>query len=194
MPDPFPPPFTRALGDLSAWLRAANAPAALIGGAAVSLLSRPRLTRDVDVLVWLPEERWAEFAAAGGTFGFRLRLRDGLDFARRARVLLMRHEPTALDADIVLGALPFEQEVTARARWTRVGGVETPLPTPEDLLILKATAGRPRDWDDAEALLDAHPKMDHRRVRRWVKLFAEALEKPEIEQRLEALRPRKSKG
>jgi plasmid stabilization system protein ParE len=45
---------------------------------------------------------------------------------------------------------------------------------------MKAVAHRPRDLDDIEAILAANPKLNLRRVRRWVREFAEALEMPEI--------------
>ena len=58
----------------------------------------------------------------------------------------MRHEPSGLDADVVLGSLPFERETVARAVWVEVSGVLVPLPRPEDLVVLKAVATGPRTW------------------------------------------------
>jgi len=55
---------------------------------------------------------------------------------------------------------------------------------------MKAVAHRPRDAVDIEAVLDAHPKLDKARVRRWVEEFSEALEMPEIYTDLEALMKR----
>jgi hypothetical protein len=63
-------------------------------------------------------------------------LREGLAFARRSRVLLLRHEPSGIDLDVSIGALPFEEEMAARARRRRVGSVWVPLPAPEDLIVM----------------------------------------------------------
>jgi len=52
----------------------------------------------------------------------------------------VRHKPSGLDADVVLGSLPFEKETVARAVWVEVSGVRVPLPRPEDLIIMKAMA------------------------------------------------------
>ncbi|MFZ5453111.1 MAG: hypothetical protein ACOZF2_14735 [Thermodesulfobacteriota bacterium] len=52
---------------------------------------------------------------------------------------------------------------------------------------MKAVAHRPQDLADIEAILAAHPKINTRRVRRWVREFAVALEIPEILTDLEAL-------
>jgi len=149
-------------------------------------VGRPRLTRDVDVLL-VDEDRWPGFLAAGAAYGFVPRRRDTLTFAQQTRVLLVRHEPSGLDADVVLGSLPFEKETVARAVWVEVSGVRVPLPRPEDLIIMKAMAHRPHDLADIEAILAVHPRLNLRRVRRWVQEFSEALSMPEIFHDLETL-------
>jgi hypothetical protein len=131
-------------------------------------------------MILLAEDRWAAFLDAGRAFGFVPREADALAFAREARVLLLRHQPTGIDVDVALGCLPFEEEAVARATVGQVAGVSVPLPTPEDLVIMKAVAHRERDLGDIEGLLAAHPDLDVRRVRRWVRAFAGALEAPEL--------------
>jgi len=188
MPDPLGlTPLLAVLRDLVVWLQAEKIPGAVIGGLAASLLGRPRLTRDVDALVLLDEGRWAEFIAAGAEHGFSPRRDDPLAFARETRVLLVRHQESGIDVDIVFGSLPFEKEAVARATWVELSGIRVPLPLPEDLIVLKAVAHRPRDLADIEAILTAHPKLSLRRVRRWVREFAAALEMPEILNDLESL-------
>jgi hypothetical protein len=156
-------PLLAALRDLVAWLQDAPTPGAVIGGVAASLLGRPRVTRDIDALVLLDESRWEAFLAKGTGFGFVPRLADALPFAHQARVLLVRHEASGIDLDIAFGALPFEEEAVARAVWHEVGGVRIPLPLPEDLLIMKAVAHRPRDMADIEAILDKRKNPHTRR-------------------------------
>jgi hypothetical protein len=91
------------------------------------------------------------------------------------------------------------EETIARATIVRIAGTSVPLPTPEDLVIMKAIAHRERDVMDVEGLLAAHPKLDVKRVRRWVRAFADTLELPEIyedlQQRLKRWPPpRRGKG
>jgi hypothetical protein len=183
------------LADLVQWWQSQHTRGLVIGGLAVALLGRPRVTRDVDALVLLEEEHWPAFLEAGRRFSFTSRLADALAFAREARVLLVRHQPTGIDVDIALGRLPFEEEAVTRATAVQVAGVSVPLPTPEDLVIMKAVAHRERDLIDIEGLLAAHPKLDVRRVRRWVRSFSDALEAPELyddlQQRLARRSPRK---
>ena len=102
-------------------------------------------------------------------------------------MLLLCHQKSGINADIVLGSLPFEREAVARATWVDLGGVLIPLPLPEDLIIMKAVAHRPRDLEDIEAMLAARAELNLRRVRHWVRKFAAALDMTDILTDLEAL-------
>ena len=184
-------PLLSALGDLARWLRIGPYRGIVIGGVAASLLGRPRITRDVDALVLIDESRWSEFIAAGARFGFAPRVPDLLAFARKGRVLLLRHEPSQIETDISLGALPFEEEAVVRAQSHELRGLALPLPSPEDLVIMKMVAHRPRDLGDIAGVVDAHPKLDWSRVRRWVRDFAAAMEMPELPAELEKLFPQR---
>jgi hypothetical protein len=194
MSEPMPlVPLLRVLEDLLGWLKATKVQGMLIGGVAASLLGRPRLTKGLDVLVLLDEGHWADFLFAGAKHGFAPRRNDSLDFARETHVLLMRHETSGIDTDVVFGYLPFEKEAITRANWAEFTSVLIPLPSPEDLIIMKAVAHRQRDLADIEAVLDAQPKLNLRRVRRWVREFSAALEIPEILADLEVLLSRRRK-
>ena len=180
-------PLLTILRHLVAWLQAGKVQGVVIGGVAASLWGRPRLTWDVDALVLLKEGRWGEFLAAGAGHGFLPRRADALAFARETRVLLVRHGESGIDLDLVFGSLPFEKEAAIRAKWVDLGGVAIPLSSPEDLIIMKAVAHRPRDLEDIAAILAAQPGLNVRRVRRWLREFSGALEMPEILNDLEAL-------
>jgi hypothetical protein len=182
------------LPDLLAWWQSQKVQGLVIGGVAASLLGRPRITRDLDAMVMILEADWPKFVAAAAKFGFSPRVPDVLEFARESRMLLFRHSLTSIDIDIAIGELPFEADAVKRAVPTDVGGVSVPLPTPEDLVIMKAVANREQDWLDIDGLLTAHPTMDLKHVRQWVKSFADALESPEIGDELEKRIGLQSKG
>ena len=73
------------------------------------------------------------------------RIHNTVGFAEKNRMLLLRHRPTETDVDISLGILPFEQEMVERASTKTFADLSIRLPTPEDLIIMKAIAHRPED-------------------------------------------------
>jgi hypothetical protein len=172
--------FTDLLRQLVAWCSAEKVKLAIVGGVAASLLARPRMTRDVDALIMLPEERWPSFIETGAGFGFEPRRPDVVNFALESRVFLLRYAPGALELDLMIGQLAFEQEVVERTRWDEVSGVRVPLVSPEDLIVMKALPRRERDLSDIEAVLKAHPSLDRERIRKWTQIFAEELADSEI--------------
>ncbi len=185
-------PFA-VLRDLVNWLKAEGISGIITGGIAASILGRPRVTRDVDGVVIIDSELLDKFIKGGISYGFVPRIEDVLAFAEKSRVLLMRHKPTEMDVDISLGALPFEYESIERAVWIDVGGFSLPLPTPEDLIIMKAVAHRQRDLLDIESILDANQNLDFQRIRSWVSEFSSVLEMPEILDDLEKILTRYQK-
>lgn len=62
----------------------------------------------------------------------------------------------------------------------KVGPLELRLPTPEDLIIMKAVARRPKDLADIQAIAASHPNLDRKRIRLWVEQFGVALDMPEL--------------
>jgi hypothetical protein len=180
-----------ALRSLNAWFSANQIKGLVIGDVAASFLGRARLTADVDALVLLDESRWEQFLRPSAVHGLVPRHPDALAFAREVRMLLLRHDASGVNVDVAMGALPFEEEAVARGTARDVGGVVIPLPTPEDLIIMKAVAHRDKDLIDIQSVLDRNPKVDKRRIRRWVREFANALAKPELLDDLERLLTRR---
>ena len=175
MVDRVPATLLAALADLVKWMDVTKMPSMVIGGVAASVLGQPRLTQDVDVLAILPEADWANAVSTAASHGILPRIENPLDFARRSRVLLMRHAESGIDIDLTFGRLPFEHAAIDNSEIHNIGGLRVRLPRVEDLLIMKAIARRPKDLQDIEGLLAAHPEVDVAAVRQWVREFATAM-------------------
>ncbi|MDQ3010498.1 MAG: nucleotidyltransferase [Acidobacteriota bacterium] len=182
-----PIPLIESLRDLTVWLEAEKIQQVIIGGVAVALIAQPRMTEDIDAVISLDTDLLESFLSTAGSYGFVPRISDAADFARRHRVILLQHQPTGINIDLSCGVLPFEEEMILRARPLTIGSLKIKVATPEDLVIMKAVAHRPRDIADIEAILNIEPTLDLERVRRWVSQFAEALEMPELLEDLEKL-------
>ena len=76
--------------------------------------------------------------------------------------------------------LPFEEEMVERGIVQSTGTLSVRLPTPEDLIIMKVIAHRPKDLEDIRTIVDKNPNLDIARIRQWVKSFAEVLEMPDL--------------
>ncbi len=53
--------------------------------------------------------------------------------------------------------------------------------SPEDLIIHKVVAGRPRDLEDVRVVQLKNPELDRAYIEKWLKDFEAALERPLIE-------------
>jgi predicted nucleotidyltransferase len=182
-----PGPLLQAIAAVTAWLREADVPAAVIGGVAASLLGRPRVTKDVDLVALAQDSDLPRLLTLGLQRGVTPRTEDAVEFAKVSRVLLLRHEPSGIEIDLSLAGLPFEREVIERATDRTIRGVTFRIATAEDLVVMKAVALRPRDVADIEALLDAHPELDLDRIRSLLRSSTEALEADDFAAEFERL-------
>lgn len=172
-------------GALGRWLDEAGAPHVLIGGFAVAFVGRERVTRDVDAVAELDSDLLEDFLQLGVRHGFIPRHAGEAAFARRNRVLRLRHEPHGIEVDISLAGTAFEMEMIANSVTSRSAGARFPVARPQDMLVMKAVAGRPRDRADIEGILDRNPDVDLRPVRKWLRQFSAALDDPDLLRRFD---------
>jgi hypothetical protein len=145
-------PILEAALEVQNFCRARTWRFCIIGALAVQRWGEPRLTQDVDVTVLSGFGSEAEFVDALLS-GYRGRIPDARAFALQHRVVLLE-SASAVPIDVALGGIPFEERVVARASGFDVGGPQ-PLLTcsAEDLVVLKAFAGRDKDWTDVEGVV-----------------------------------------
>jgi hypothetical protein len=174
----------RALQDL---LLLFNNQGVIIGGIAASLLGAPRFTADLDVVFLLTFDDLPRLLDEAGKLGIKPRITDPIAFARKSRVLLLRHETSGIDIDLMMGVLPFEIEMVERSQEFDAGAIQLRLPAPEDLIVMKAVAHRQKDLDDIIAIAHNHASLDVERIHHWVEQFGEALEQPELWERISGL-------
>jgi predicted nucleotidyltransferase len=153
----------------------------IIGGTAVSMLGKARFTEDVDAMFLLSIQDIPRLLVAAKEEGIEPRIENAAEFAKKSRVLLMRHVKSGTNIDISLGIMPFEQEMVERSVVHQIDeALQIRLPTPEDLVIMKAIAHRPKDLEDIRTIAEKYPNLDVGRIEEWVKAFGEVLETPEL--------------
>ena len=152
----------------------------IIGGVAVGLLSKPRLTADADAVIFLSIADLESLLDAAKQEGFEPRYPNVPEFARAHRLVALVHEPSGVHVDVSLGAMPFETEAIQRSNLVKVGRLQLRIPSVEDLIILKGVAHREKDSLDIQTLIEFHPNLDRARIEYWMKEFALVLEMPEL--------------
>ncbi len=173
-------PFLAPIQALQYLLSKFNDQGVIIGGVAVSLLGTPRYTVDIDAVVLLSIEELPHLIQEAAAQGIFPRIADPITFAHKNKILLLRHTASGIDIDLSLGMLPFEFEMVKRSHLIEIGAITLRLPTPEDLIIMKSVAHRPKDLMDIEAIANNHPNLDKEWIRFWVEQFGEALNNPEL--------------
>ncbi len=119
----------------------------VIGGLAVAAVGEPRLTGDVDVIAFVSLEEAEELIAAGAAHGFEVDV--SLERRRLQETHTLRFGRGYFQLDLILASLPFEEAAFARSTKRRLFGHLVPLPSAEDLILLKVLAGRDNDLLDA---------------------------------------------
>ena len=166
-------PVVDLLADLAAALGELRVEWFLFGAQAAILHGAARLTADVDVTVRLPEAMSNEALAEQlERYRFRRRMAD-LAFTERTRVIPFLHSPTSLPLDAVLAGPGLEDLFFERVELREIDGVPVRLASPEDLVIMKVLAGRPKDLEDTTAILAAY---DDRLDRGYVETTLATLE------------------
>jgi hypothetical protein len=145
--------FAELLIDLAAALAGLSTPWYVFGAQAALMWGRPRLTTDVDATVRLGGISTDAVVRALGSHGFSLSIQADLDFVQRARVLPLRHERSGLALDLVLSGPGLEDLFLERAIFVDVAGTAIPFISPEDLIVTKVLAGRPKDIEDIRGVL-----------------------------------------
>lgn len=172
--------FVDALEALSRVLADLDTPSMIIGGVAVIASGVPRSTVDIDATILalgLEPDRILEVAE---THGVGSRIDDVAGFARLHQVVLLEHKASGVPIDLTLASLPFEERAIRLSSEVSYAGVVIRIPKPDDLLVYKLVAARPRDLEDAEKLLLIYgSRLDLDRIRATIREFADALGDPE---------------
>jgi hypothetical protein len=172
--------FLSALQAVRDALDELTTPSMFIGGVAVIAHGVARHTVDIDATVLASQASPERLAEVGQRHQLVPRSANAVEFARESQVLLMVHVPSSIPIDVTLAWLPFEAEALAARQEVDFGGVMIDVPRPEDLLLYKLVAHRPRDIEDAETLLLLHGKRcDLARVSNLLHQFCEALDDTE---------------
>ncbi|XYI04185.1 nucleotidyl transferase AbiEii/AbiGii toxin family protein [Sorangium sp. So ce1128] len=159
----------------------------VFGAQAAVAYGRPRMTADVDVTIDLAQTSTLTLVDDLSRAGFDLRIDLGEAFLREARLLPLVHRATCMPIDVVIAASSLHVEFLARRRLIDLGGVRVPMISPEDLIVTKVLAGRPKDLEDVRGVLLEQHDLDLDRIRELLGELEAALGEDRLLRRLERL-------
>jgi hypothetical protein len=168
--------FKTLLKRLAAGLANAGLPYMVFGGQAVLLYGEPRLTRDIDVTLGVDPSEFARVSSVVQSLGLRLLTEKPEEFVRETLVLPAIDAETGIRVDFVFSLSGFERAAIERSRKIDVDGVGVQFISLEDLIVMKLLAGRPRDLEDAAAVLRKNRDFDRSHVETWLREFDRELD------------------
>lgn len=150
------PSLWPTLADAASMLESRGIACAVIGGLAVSLRGQPRMTIDVDLVIKAEVEDALRLVRDLEATQFEPLFSGVEEVVSTAFILPLRHRMTGVRLDLAVGVSGFERDAIARATTVAVGQTTVPVVTVEDLLVMKALAGRPQDDLDIRGLIGLH--------------------------------------
>ena len=158
----------------------------VIGGVAVQRWGEPRLTRDVDITLLAGlggEEKYVDEILKH----FASRISDAREFALSRRVMLLLSED-GTEIDVALGGLPFEENSVNRAsEFEFYPGMTLRTCSAEDLMVMKAFAGREQDWGDVKGIIARQEELNWKLIYSELEPLCELKEAPDIVARLKKM-------
>ena len=163
--------FELLLARLAEAFEAEALPYMIIGGQAVLLYGEPRMTRDVDVTVGADMSALSRVLSVARRAGVKPRPADPTAFVTETLVLPCEDPGTGIRVDFVFSSSEYEAAAIRRVRLVPVGGRSVAYASPEDLIIHKLVAGRPRDLADILSVRSRTPDLDMTYIETWITWF-----------------------
>ena len=163
--------FEELLARIAAGLSGGNLPYMIIGGQAVLLYGEPRLTKDIDITLGINIDRLDDLLSIVNGLSLDPIPENVPSFVQKTMVLPALERNTGIRVDFIFSFTPYEMQAIGRAKRVVLAGQEVCFASPEDLILHKIFAGRPRDLEDVRILILKNPGIDVPYIRRWLREF-----------------------
>ena len=154
---------TSALATIAQLFERARVPYAVIGAHAVNAWVEPRITADVDVTAAADADGMRHLEEVLRTEGWSVDRAHGADQPSGPDFVRFVSRTTVTTLEVQTAKTEFQREIIRRAVVSDDG---VRVASPEDLIVLKLVANRPKDQVDLLALA-ALPQLDWPYIERW---------------------------
>lgn len=165
----------RTLFEITCLLAQSGYEYAVMGGLAVRVHSIPRPTYDVDLTITIARNELPSLFASLEQLGHTIPTSyqqgwvDEVGGMPLVKVRTYVSGSNGVDIDIFLCETKFQKSYLARRMEISIGDKSLWVVTPEDLILLKLLASRPRDLLDVADILFTQGQLDESYMRTWAK-------------------------
>jgi hypothetical protein len=141
---------------LDAALRHLRLTYVLIGGVAASILGKPRMTIDADIVVIITKRRLPILLNTLKTYGFKIPSNRERNILEKLKSLLPVKIPykEGFSIDIRVASYSLDKKAIKRALKVELFGKILPIATPEDLILYKSIRFSDLDRADIKAIVN----------------------------------------
>jgi predicted nucleotidyltransferase len=168
--------FEKLLEKIAKVLNTTSIPYMVVGGQAVLLYGRPRLTRDIDITLGVNVDRLPDMVNAVATMDLNIIPEDYKTFVERTFVLPVKDEKSGIRVDFIFSFTPYEQQALQRVNKVKIKGALVNFASAEDVIIHKVFSGRPIDLEDVRSIMIKNPDFDVQYIRDWLGEFDKSFE------------------
>ena len=128
-------------------------PYMIIGGQAVLLYGRPRLTRDIDIALGVDIDKFTSIEDVCKKIKLRILVENPQDFAKDTKVLPTEEPESKVRVDFIFSFTPYEAQAINNAKQVLIDDYPAKFASCEDVIIHKMVAGRAIDEEDVKSIL-----------------------------------------
>jgi len=165
-------------------LDADKIPYMVIGGQAVLVYGRPRMTRDIDITLGIDADGFALVEKACKKLKLEMLPEKPENFAKETRVLPAEEKKSGIRVDFIFSFSEYERQSLKRTRQVKIDDYPVKFASCEDVIIHKMVAGRAIDEEDVRSMIVKNKKsINLKYVRKWLSEFGNFPEHQQILER-----------
>lgn len=147
----------------------------VVGGQAVLHYGSARLTNDIDITLGVGIEAYPEIKKLLSKHKLEFLVESPELFVQQTHVLPVLDTASGIRVDFIFSDSVFERRAIKRGRLLKVGSRYVRFAMPEDVIIQKIIAGRPRDIEDVRQILLKQRRLNISYIQRWLREFQKIL-------------------